>query len=46
MTERITALLVHHNSETLATKGALERQGMHDSSTPNRERKPSACWAG
>jgi DNA-binding NtrC family response regulator len=30
MTERIKALLVHHNSETLATlKGALERQGMH-----------------
>lgn len=30
MTERITALLVHHNSETLAMlKGALERQGMH-----------------
>jgi DNA-binding NtrC family response regulator len=30
MTERITALLVHHNSETLAIlKGALERQGMH-----------------
>jgi DNA-binding NtrC family response regulator len=30
MTERITALLVHQNSETLATlKGALERQGMH-----------------
>jgi DNA-binding NtrC family response regulator len=29
MTERITALLVHQNSETLATlKGALERQGM------------------
>jgi DNA-binding NtrC family response regulator len=29
MTERITALLVHKNSETLATlKGALERQGM------------------
>jgi DNA-binding NtrC family response regulator len=29
MTERITALLVHHNSETLAMlKGALERQGM------------------
>jgi DNA-binding NtrC family response regulator len=29
MTERITALLVHDNSETLATlKGALERQGM------------------
>ena len=30
MTERITTLLVHHNSETLAMlKGALERQGMH-----------------
>ena len=30
MTERTTALLVHHNSETLAMlKGALERQGMH-----------------
>jgi DNA-binding NtrC family response regulator len=30
MTERIKALLVHHNSETLAIlKGALERQGMH-----------------
>jgi DNA-binding NtrC family response regulator len=30
MTERIKALLVHHNSETLATlKGALERQGMY-----------------
>ena len=30
MTERIKALLVHQNSETLATlKGALERQGMH-----------------
>jgi DNA-binding NtrC family response regulator len=30
MTERIQALLVHQNSETLATlKGALERQGMH-----------------
>jgi DNA-binding NtrC family response regulator len=30
MTERITALLVHHNSETLVMlKGALERQGMH-----------------
>jgi len=30
MTETATALLVHHNSETLATlKGALERQGMH-----------------
>jgi DNA-binding NtrC family response regulator len=30
MTERIKALLVHHNSETLVTlKGALERQGMH-----------------
>ncbi|MGD0126992.1 MAG: response regulator [Terriglobia bacterium] len=30
MTEGITALLVHENSETLATlKGALERQGMH-----------------
>lgn len=30
MTERITALLVHHNSETLAMlKGALERLGMH-----------------
>jgi DNA-binding NtrC family response regulator len=29
MTERINALLVHDNSETLATlKGALERQGM------------------
>jgi DNA-binding NtrC family response regulator len=29
MTERITTLLVHHNSETLAIlKGALERQGM------------------
>jgi DNA-binding NtrC family response regulator len=29
MTERITGLLVHQNSETLATlKGALERQGM------------------
>jgi len=29
MMERIKALLVHHNSETLATlKGALERQGM------------------
>ena len=29
MTEKITALLVHQNSETLATlKGALERQGM------------------
>jgi DNA-binding NtrC family response regulator len=29
MTERITALLVHQNSETLATlRGALERQGM------------------
>jgi DNA-binding NtrC family response regulator len=29
MTERITTLLVHHNSETLAMlKGALERQGM------------------
>jgi len=29
MTERITALLVHKNSETLAAlKGALERQGM------------------
>src|SRR5208282_3756537 len=29
MVERITALLVHQNSETLATlKGALERQGM------------------
>ena len=29
MTERIQALLVHQNSETLATlKGALERQGM------------------
>jgi DNA-binding NtrC family response regulator len=29
MTDRIKALLVHHNSETLATlKGALERQGM------------------
>jgi two-component system response regulator PilR (NtrC family) len=29
MEERITALLVHQNSETLATlKGALERQGM------------------
>jgi DNA-binding NtrC family response regulator len=30
MTNSIKALLVHHNSETLATlKGALERQGMH-----------------
>jgi DNA-binding NtrC family response regulator len=30
MTERILALLVHQNSETLATlKGVLERQGMH-----------------
>jgi DNA-binding NtrC family response regulator len=30
MTEKIKALLVHHNSETLAIlKGALERQGMH-----------------
>jgi DNA-binding NtrC family response regulator len=30
MTERIKALVVHNNSETLATlKGALERQGMH-----------------
>ena len=30
MTERNTALLVHQNSETLATlHGALERQGMH-----------------
>ena len=30
MTEKITALVVHQNSETLATlKGALERQGMH-----------------
>jgi DNA-binding NtrC family response regulator len=30
MTQRITALLVHHNSETLTTlKSALERQGMH-----------------
>ncbi|SPE28846.1 hypothetical protein SBA2_410041 [Acidobacteriia bacterium SbA2] len=30
MTEGITALLVHENSETLTTlKGALERQGMH-----------------
>jgi DNA-binding NtrC family response regulator len=30
MTQRIKALLVHQNSETLATlKGALERQGMH-----------------
>jgi DNA-binding NtrC family response regulator len=30
MMEKITALLVHYNSETLATlKGALERQGMH-----------------
>jgi DNA-binding NtrC family response regulator len=30
MTERYTALLVHQNSETLATlQGALERQGMH-----------------
>ncbi len=29
MTERITALIVHQNSDTLATlKGALERQGM------------------
>lgn len=29
MTEKIQALLVHHNSETLAIlKGALERQGM------------------
>jgi DNA-binding NtrC family response regulator len=29
MTEKIPALLVHHNSETLATlKGALERQGI------------------
>jgi len=29
MTERITALCVHQNSETLATlEGALERQGM------------------
>lgn len=29
MTERITALVVHRNSETLTTlKGALERQGM------------------
>src|SRR5271157_1319821 len=29
MTEKIKALLVHHNSETLATlKAALERQGM------------------
>ena len=29
MTERITALFVHQNSETLATlEGALERQGM------------------
>ena len=29
MTERITALMVHQNSETLTTlKGALERQGM------------------
>ena len=30
MTERVQALVVHHNSETLATlEGALERQGMH-----------------
>ena len=30
MTERIKDLVVHNNSETLATlKGALERQGMH-----------------
>lgn len=30
MTEKTQALVVHHNSETLATlKGALERQGMH-----------------
>jgi DNA-binding NtrC family response regulator len=30
MTERIPALLVHYNSETLAIlKGALERQGLH-----------------
>ena len=30
MTEKIKALLVHQNSETLAAlKGALERQGMH-----------------
>ena len=30
MTERITALIVHQNSETLATlQGALERQGMN-----------------
>lgn len=30
MTEKITALLVHQNSETLTLlKGALERQGMH-----------------
>ncbi len=30
MTERTSVLLVHHNSETLATlKGALERQGVH-----------------
>jgi DNA-binding NtrC family response regulator len=30
MTEKTKALLVHHNSETLAIlKGALERQGMH-----------------
>jgi DNA-binding NtrC family response regulator len=30
MTESVTALLVHQNSETLAAlQGALERQGMH-----------------
>ncbi|MGO8786947.1 MAG: response regulator [Terriglobia bacterium] len=30
MTEKTKALVVHHNSETLAIlKGALERQGMH-----------------
>lgn len=37
MTERIKALLVHHNSETLANlKGALERQGMHIIEAPSR----------
>ena len=37
MTERITALLVHKNSETLAAlKGALERQGMRTTQAESR----------